>query len=225
MHGGWTRHTATGALAVGSGIPESIVDAKGDTIVGTAADAVARKAIGVNDDVYTVDSAQADGIVWKKIGNAMVASNAAILVSKLAAGSADQFLKSVAGVPTWVGALSTWTPTVIQGGSDLLDNADFSAVYLQIGKLVVAFMYCGFDAVGTGTNVIAVLLPVTAANVQKGVGCFWYDDSGTDIKTGTVILGSTTTANLVRNGATTVMGEITVAVADSLKLLVVYEAA
>lgn len=43
---------------------ESLVDAKGDIIAATAADAVARLAVGANDTVLTADSAQATGLKW-----------------------------------------------------------------------------------------------------------------------------------------------------------------
>jgi hypothetical protein len=45
-------------------IPKSIVDAKGDLIVATAADTVARRAVGVNGQVLTADSAETDGVKW-----------------------------------------------------------------------------------------------------------------------------------------------------------------
>lgn len=48
----------------GSGIPASTVDAKGDLIVGTAADTVARKAVGSNGQFLKADSAQGDGLAW-----------------------------------------------------------------------------------------------------------------------------------------------------------------
>lgn len=45
-------------------IPKSIVDAKGDVIVATAADTVARVAVGANDTVLTADSSQSSGVKW-----------------------------------------------------------------------------------------------------------------------------------------------------------------
>lgn len=48
----------------GSGIPPSTVDAKGDLIVGTAADTVARLATGTNGYVLTADSTTASGLKW-----------------------------------------------------------------------------------------------------------------------------------------------------------------
>jgi len=45
-------------------IVKTIVDAKGDIIAATAADAVSRLAVGANDTVLTADSAQATGLKW-----------------------------------------------------------------------------------------------------------------------------------------------------------------
>jgi len=47
-----------------SGIPATIVDAKGDIIAATAADAVSRLAVGANNTVLTADSTTATGLKW-----------------------------------------------------------------------------------------------------------------------------------------------------------------
>jgi hypothetical protein len=51
----------------GSGIPATIVDAKGDLIVATAADTVARKAVGANGTLLVANSAQGDGLEWRTL--------------------------------------------------------------------------------------------------------------------------------------------------------------
>jgi hypothetical protein len=48
----------------GSGIPISTVDAKGDLIVGTADDTIARLPVGVNGQVLLANSSQATGLEW-----------------------------------------------------------------------------------------------------------------------------------------------------------------
>jgi hypothetical protein len=45
-------------------IPATIVDAKGDIIAATAADAVSRLAVGSNNQVLTADSSTATGLKW-----------------------------------------------------------------------------------------------------------------------------------------------------------------
>ena len=56
----WAAQTGGGA----SGIPASTVDAKGDLIVGTAADTVARFAVGANGTKLRALSSAASGLVW-----------------------------------------------------------------------------------------------------------------------------------------------------------------
>ena len=58
------RDDGTWQAPAGTGILASIVDVKGDIIVATAADTVARKAAGANDTILMADSAQADGLKW-----------------------------------------------------------------------------------------------------------------------------------------------------------------
>lgn len=54
------------AAAPASGIPATLIDAKGDLIVGSAADTAARLAVGAtNGHVLTVDSAQGLGVKWE----------------------------------------------------------------------------------------------------------------------------------------------------------------
>jgi len=47
-----------------AGIPVTIIDAKGDLIAGTAADTVARLAVGTNGYVLTADSGETTGLRW-----------------------------------------------------------------------------------------------------------------------------------------------------------------
>ena len=49
---------------MGTMVPKSIVDAKGDLIAGTAADTAARLAVGANNTVLTADSSTATGLKW-----------------------------------------------------------------------------------------------------------------------------------------------------------------
>ena len=57
--------TPAGLTAADTGaIPESLIDAKGDLIVGTANDTAARLGVGSNGQVLTADSAETSGVKW-----------------------------------------------------------------------------------------------------------------------------------------------------------------
>jgi hypothetical protein len=57
-------HTHADYITSSSAINPTIVDAKGDIIAATAADTVARLAVGANDTVLTADSSTATGLKW-----------------------------------------------------------------------------------------------------------------------------------------------------------------
>lgn len=56
-------------------IPLSIIDAKGDLIVGTAADTPARLGVGANGTVLTADSGETAGVKWAASAGAGIAGN------------------------------------------------------------------------------------------------------------------------------------------------------
>lgn len=62
--GAWVNRSVAQAQTDLSVIPKTLVDAKGDVLVGTAADTVARKAVGNNYDPLIGDSATSDGLRW-----------------------------------------------------------------------------------------------------------------------------------------------------------------
>jgi hypothetical protein len=51
-------------VADATGIPATIIDAKGDLIAGTAADTAGRLAVGANGTVLTADSVETTGLKW-----------------------------------------------------------------------------------------------------------------------------------------------------------------
>lgn len=60
----WTQEINDNWTTLDDAILDTIVDAKGDLIVATAADTVARKAVGSNDQVLIADSAESTGVKW-----------------------------------------------------------------------------------------------------------------------------------------------------------------
>jgi hypothetical protein len=56
-------------------IPQSIVDAKGDLIVGTAADTVGRLAVGTNGYYLSADSSAGTGLAWAAVDTSAIDNN------------------------------------------------------------------------------------------------------------------------------------------------------
>lgn len=136
---------------MGTMVAKTIVDAKADLIVGTAADTVSRLAVGTNGQVLTADSTVSPtGLKWATA--------------------------SSGGFP----ASTSFTPTVTsQGGSITTYTA--SGFYQTSGKLVVATYKIVLTNVGTASGTMSVTLPVTAVTLTNGnwVGsCFEYNNSG-----------------------------------------------
>ena len=63
INGSW-KDIPTMDDVTAAGISAQLVDAKGDLIVATAADAVARLPVGTNGHILTADSAEATGVKW-----------------------------------------------------------------------------------------------------------------------------------------------------------------
>ena len=59
-------------------IAKTIVDAKGDIIAATAADTVARLAVGANDTVLTADSSTATGLKWAAAAGGVTSASARV---------------------------------------------------------------------------------------------------------------------------------------------------
>jgi hypothetical protein len=74
------------ALSVVTDIPQSIVDAKGDIVVGTAADTVGRLGVGTNGQYLQADSTTGTGLTWSTVsgysaptlGSTSIASGATV---------------------------------------------------------------------------------------------------------------------------------------------------
>jgi hypothetical protein len=86
-------------------IAKTIVDAKGDIIAATAADTVARLAVGANDTILTADSSTATGLKWAAPaaagGMTLISETVASAISSLSfssLGSHKQLLLTWSGI-------------------------------------------------------------------------------------------------------------------------------
>lgn len=65
LTGGGTNGSVTLNIDTSIYVSPQVVDAKGDILVGTAADTVSRLAVGSNDQILVADSSQSTGLRWK----------------------------------------------------------------------------------------------------------------------------------------------------------------
>lgn len=82
-------------------IAKALVDAKGDLIVATGADTVARVAVGTNTHVLTADSAEASGVKWAAVSS---------LPSQT--GNGGNYLTTDGTTASWAAVTTDPTPTV-----------------------------------------------------------------------------------------------------------------
>jgi hypothetical protein len=110
-------NTYTQAQADALFIPDAIVDAKGDLIAGTAADTVARLAVGTNGQLLSADSTATNGLAWSYGG------------------------KATNYTPTW-GVESGTAPTLgngtLSGFYNRVGDLVFFAITLQFGSTTTA---------------------------------------------------------------------------------------
>jgi hypothetical protein len=82
-------------------VSKTIVDAKGDLIVATADNTVARVAVGTNTHVLTADSAEASGVKWAAVSG---------LPSQT--GNGGNYLTTDGTTASWAAVTTDPTPTV-----------------------------------------------------------------------------------------------------------------
>ena len=200
----------------GTGIPESIVDAKGDIVTATAADTPARLAVGTNNQTLIADSAQATGL---KYANGSVATltakgdlltaTAANTISRLGVGANGTTLVADSAEAT---GLKWATPS---GGGKVLQVVQ--ATYST--ETVIAST--SFNDTGL-TATITPTLATSKILVMVNQNAYWYaarKDQGIYVQLlrgASAIYQSTTTSEHFyhqSNGATEVVHETYVAYA------------
>jgi hypothetical protein len=130
-------------------VPNSIVDLKGDLIAATAADTVARLAVGANTYVLTADSAEATGLKWAAPAAAGVTSvtGTAPIASS---GGATPAISIASATTSVVGAVQlsdststtssvlAATPTAVKSAYDLAAAAIPKTLTTTTGDIIYA---------------------------------------------------------------------------------------
>jgi len=182
----------------GTGIPATLIDAKGDLIVGTANDTAARLAVGADTTILMADSTQAGGLVWKASGASPTVNS---VVTRDANGrftvpdpvfTQDPVSKTyldgivfpgpyASGTPTWrapyVQANSTITPTLgrLQLHPVLVDSfkaltglACLVTTAASTGSVFVC-IYSDNGSFFPGTLIQSISASMTATGVASGI--------------------------------------------------------
>jgi hypothetical protein len=101
----------------------SIIDAKGDLLVGSADDTVAKQTVGANGTVLMADSGQTNGIVWteQSLGYRNVVINGAMQIAQRGTSvasittdgykTADRYVTQIASLGTWTQSVENDAPT------------------------------------------------------------------------------------------------------------------
>jgi hypothetical protein len=154
------------AVPTGGLVPLSLIDASGDLIVGSGADAATRLARGANDEVLSVNSNALD---YRKVVNAMVDDAAGIVQSKI----------SFTGWQGWTPALTASSSNPTLGSGAVTDGR-----YFQIGSLVIAVidLRVGTTSWNAGSGTYSFSVPIARSASQlpnMGFGLA-FDGGGSD---------------------------------------------
>lgn len=182
-------------------IPNTIVDAKGDLIVGTAADTVSRLAVGTNGYALVADSTQSTGIKWAPNGKI------------LQVVSATYSTETSSGVTTYAdtGLTATITPTSTSSTILVMPSISFRKTDAAANNCVNIKLLRGSTTIYTA---LQMLLTSTAIN-NFGQWAYMYVDNPATTSATTYkvqfannITGSAVVAQVNNNPSSIVLVEI-----------------
>ncbi len=133
-------------------IPATIVDAKGDIIAATAADTVARLAVGANDTVLTADSSAATGLKWAtpSSGGMTLLSTTTLSGTATTVSSISQSYKDLQIVISGVSASAGYRPKFYTAGTS---SGNYATIMYPTNIVIGEYDFLGSATnFGTGTG-------------------------------------------------------------------------
>jgi len=179
---------ATGRIPINgtAAIQETIVDAKGDLIVGTGADAVSRLAVGTNGHTLVADSSTSTGLAWS------APAGGGKLLQLVNVTYATAFTTSTTSYAD-VGLSASITPTL--NTSKILVIVTIP-LYLQKGTQADA--YGSWKLLRGATDLVGmnIIGNTTGADPVVAMTYHWYDNPATTSSTTYKIQGKVFTAGM-----------------------------
>jgi hypothetical protein len=152
-------------VADATGIPATIIDAKGDLIAGTAADTAGRLAVGTNNYVLTADSAETTGMKWAAIPASTPAFTGVALTNSA------------------VQTLSNSTNTAITFDTETFDTNAYHSTVTNTSRITIPVGYAGYYRITGAVAYASNATGLRSAKVYKnGTSIFHY--SVTAVATG-----------------------------------------
>ncbi len=157
------------SVSSNSGIQATIVDYKGDLIVATGSNTVARKAVGTNNQVLAADSAETTGVKWASATDLVSAATTSAAGKVQLEDSISSNSTTKAATPNSVKTVNdslttlssdvtTLSSTIITLSNEVnpsIKTADYTLAASDAGKVIIT-------NISSGTNVITVPLQSSA---------------------------------------------------------------
>lgn len=109
--------------------------------------------------------------------------------------------------PTGVGALTSYTPVIVQGATPTL-SVEYAA-WFKTGRKVTVYLSCALTGAGTAANVVTCTFPAAAGTLvnyrQVGTGGI-YDASANTYYAGIALWSSATTFRIQPHAAASSLG-------------------
>lgn len=160
-----------------TGSSPTLVDAKGDLLVGTADNTVIRQAIGTNNQVLMADSAQTDGVKWANEATAtltakgdILSATAANTLSRLAVGANDTVLTADSSTATglkWAAPSNNANWSLVNAGGTALTGASTITVSGISGADKLMVIVDGASATGASAVIRVQFNSDTGANYNQ----------------------------------------------------------